>query len=87
MQRRGGSTKPAKDRRAPRPKARKAQTANISTGDLPEQLVERLVRERDEALERETATSDILRIISNSQNDFCDTNGGGFQAGGKLSPN
>jgi GAF domain-containing protein len=70
MQRRGASGRPAKGPRASSPKARKAQTANVSTGDLREQLVERLVRERDEALEREAATSDILRIISNSPTDL-----------------
>src|SRR5262245_47202918 len=51
MQRRGESGQPANGQRT-RPKARKAQTANVSAGDLQEQLVERLVRERDEALER-----------------------------------
>ena len=70
MQRRGGSGQAVKGQRTIRPKARKAQTANVSTGDLQEQLVERLVRERDEALERETATSEILRIISNSPTDL-----------------
>src|SRR5262245_41806810 len=70
MQRRRTSSRPEKGPPASSPKARKAQTANVSTGDLQEQLVERLVRERDEALERETATSDILRIISNSPTDL-----------------
>jgi GAF domain-containing protein len=70
MQRRGESGQPVKGQRTLRPKAHKAQTASVSTGDLQEQLVERLVRDRDEALERETATSEILRIISNSPTDL-----------------
>src|SRR5262245_55852112 len=70
MQRRGGSGQPVKGQGANKPKARKASTANSSINQPQEQLVECLTRERDEALERETATSEILRIISNSPIDL-----------------
>jgi len=71
MQRGGESERPVKGRRhrAIRPKARKAPTASLSDAGLQEQLDQR-TRERDEALERETATSEILRIISNSPTDL-----------------
>ena len=65
MQRRGGSEQPVKGQRrsANRPKARKAPTAPISTDHQQEQL-ERLTRERDEALEQLAATSEVLQVIS-----------------------
>ena len=69
MQRRGESERPVKGQRTKKPKARDAPTAPVSPADLQKQL-DRLTRERDEALERETATSEILRIISNSPTDL-----------------
>ena len=60
MQRRGGSGQPVKGQSANRPKARNAPTAQVSTADLQEQL-DRRTRERDEALEQQTATSRCLR--------------------------
>jgi GAF domain-containing protein len=69
MQRRGGSGQPVESQRADRAKAHKAPTAQVSVADLQEQL-DRRTRERDEALERETATSEVLRIISNSPTDL-----------------
>ena len=65
MQRRGSSGQPVKGQSANRPKARNALTAQVSTADLQEQL-DRRTRERDEALEQLTATSEVLEVISSS---------------------
>src|SRR5262245_66526965 len=68
MQRRGGSEQPVKGCR-PRgvsPKARKAPT--VSDADLQEQLDWR-TRELDEALQQQTATSEVLSIIRRSPAD------------------
>jgi class 3 adenylate cyclase len=71
MQRRGQSEQPAKRRResAGKPKARKAQTARLSNANLQEQL-DQCSRERDEALEQLTATSEVLQVISQSTFDL-----------------
>ena len=65
MQRRGESGQPVKGRRAFGPKARRAPIARLSTADLQEQLG-RVMRERDEALDQQTATSEVLKVISSS---------------------
>jgi two-component system, NtrC family, sensor kinase len=65
MQRRGRSRQQVKRQRASRPKTRKAPTAQVSLADLQGQL-DRRTRERDEALERQTATSEILGVIRRS---------------------
>jgi two-component system, NtrC family, sensor kinase len=65
MQRRGGSGQRAKEQRKSRPKARKAPTAHVSNADFREQLG-RAMRERDEALEQQTATIEVLRAVSSS---------------------
>src|SRR5262245_33552396 len=64
MQRRGASGQPVKGR----PKARKAPTAHVSPDHSAEQF-DRLRRERDEALERLAATTEILRVIRASPTD------------------
>src|SRR5262245_52161956 len=69
MQRRGGSGQPVKGQRANRPKARKAQTAQVSTADRDE-LLDQRTRERDEALEQVAATSEVLQIIGSSSGEL-----------------
>src|SRR3974377_933105 len=67
MQRRSGSGQPAKVRRG-EPKARKAPTARASAADLQDQL-DRRTRELEEALQYQTATSEVLSIIRRSPAD------------------
>src|SRR6516165_11085946 len=79
MRQRGGSEQPVKGRRANRPKARKVSIAAPSVADLQKQVGvltrklkeanERQVATADElaeALEFQTATGEVLRIVASS---------------------
>ena len=68
MQRRGSSGQPVKGQSANKPKARNAPTVQVATGDLQEQLNQR-TRELEEALQQQTATSEVLSIIRRSPAD------------------
>ena len=65
MQRRGRSGQPVKGRRTTRPKARKAPIGHASLASLRDKL-DQVTRELGEAGQRETATSEVLKVISSS---------------------
>jgi hypothetical protein len=68
MQRRGGK-QPVEGRRTKRSKPRKAPTVHNSTADLEKQL-ERRNLELDEVLQQQSATSEVLRVISRSPTEL-----------------
>jgi two-component system, NtrC family, sensor kinase len=65
MRRRSRSGRPAKDRRGNRPKARKAPISQASPANWQDKL-DQLSREVDDARQRETATSEVLKVINSS---------------------
>jgi two-component system, NtrC family, sensor kinase len=69
VRRRDGDRKPGARRRATKPKAHKAPTARVAIADLQSQLDQR-THERNEALEQQTATSEVLRVISSSSGEL-----------------
>jgi hypothetical protein len=72
MQRGGAKTRrPVKGHRAKQPRAAgKPAAAHSSVDPTQEQLVERLKRERDEAVELQAASAEILDIIGSSPGDM-----------------
>ena len=69
MQRRGRSGQPVKGRRMTRPKARKAPIGHASLASLRDKL-DQVTRELGEAYQRETATSEVLKVISSSPGEL-----------------
>ena len=69
MQRRGRSGQPVKGRRTTRPKAHKAPIGHASLASLRDKL-DQVTRELGEACQRETATSEVLKVISSSPGEL-----------------
>lgn len=69
MQRRGGRRKSGKQQRTSVRKARKTPTVGVSIAGLREQ-VSTLTRELKEAREQQSATGDVLKVISRSTFDL-----------------
>src|SRR5262249_3836768 len=69
MQRRGESGQAGKGQRASRPKARKGQTAHVSSADRDE-LLDQRTRERGQGPEQLAATPGVRHIIGSSSGEL-----------------
>jgi GAF domain-containing protein len=69
MRRRDGSRLPVKGPRTTKPKARKAPLEHASPSNLKDK-VEQLTRELNDARQRETAISEVLKVISSSPGEL-----------------
>jgi signal transduction histidine kinase len=67
---RSGGKRPAKGHRTKTPTSRKASRAHFPVGDSQKQLLKRLKLQRDEAVELQAASAEVLKIISSSPTDL-----------------
>src|SRR5215471_10277738 len=70
MQRRGARKRPVKGQRTKGPTVARKASAARSSLDHQERLVKRLKRERDEAVELQAASAEVLKIISSWPGDM-----------------